>query len=78
MNKSPAISTFCTPVKLAVDTTTPSLHRRTDGTNIKQFIHRNLSNAVLDILHISARHRTVKKEAGDFDGKGKVVYSSDL
>ena len=37
-----------------------------------------LNRVILDILHISARHRTVKKEAGDFDGKGKVVYSSDL
>ena len=47
MNQSPAISALCTPAKLDVGATTPSLRRRTDDTDIKQLIHRNLSNAVL-------------------------------
>ena len=48
MNKSPAISAICTPAKLDAGTTTPSLRRHTADTDITQFIHRNLSNAVLD------------------------------
>ena len=47
MNQSPAIRALCTPAKLDVGTATLSLRRRTDDTDIKQLIHRNLSNAVL-------------------------------
>ena len=50
MNQSPAISALCTPAKLDVGAATPSLRRRTDDTDIKQLIHRNLSNAVLVVF----------------------------
>ncbi len=50
MNQSPAIRALCTPAKLDVGTATLSLRRRTDDTDIKQLIHRNLSNAVLVVF----------------------------
>ena len=47
MNKAPAAYALCTPAKLAVGTTTPSLCRRTDAADIWHFIHRYFRNTVL-------------------------------
>ena len=47
MNKAPAAYALCTPAKLAVGTTTPSLCRRTDAADIWHFFHRYFRKAVL-------------------------------
>ncbi|MEH2932493.1 hypothetical protein VSQ48_21880 [Candidatus Ventrimonas sp. KK005] len=47
MNNAPAAYALCTPAKLDVGTTTPSLCRRIDAADIWHFFHRYFRKAVL-------------------------------
>ena len=52
MNKALAAYALCTPAKLDVGTTMPSLCRRTDDADIRHSIHRYFRKAVLAALSL--------------------------
>ena len=71
MNKAPAAYALCTPAKLDVGTTTPSLCRRTDDADIWHFFHRYFRKAVLAVKAVENACLNVRNTEG-------IILHSDL